>query len=300
MVAILATIWPEGVLSYAMLAMLALIGWRWFAAAHGTTLRAPCFWILVSVASLAASGASWLVSDAGVTASATRFAAAVTTICPLMAVLGAKRPQDRGWQWVVLTLWIILVGPAAQAALFAAGRELELFVVWRMFLMGLVGLGLLNYLPTDHWLESMLAACGQAALLNEHLSLPATPVWEPRWSFALGTTLLAIAAAIAWWRSSGMSQRDETPGEGVGIAVWNGRWRSFRNAYGAFWALRVMARVNETAQLRSWPMKLSWHGFEATDPDSLPPTADQLVELETALATVFRRFLSDQDLTRFS
>ena len=39
------------------------------------------------------------------------FAAAMIVFCPAMALLGAKRPQDKPWQLIVLSLWGILALP---------------------------------------------------------------------------------------------------------------------------------------------------------------------------------------------
>ena len=65
-------------------------------------------------------------------------------------------------------------------------------------------------------------------------------------------------------------------------------WLQFRDAYGAFWALRILGRVNETAELQQWPMRLEWQGFATTDDAS--PTELQLAEVEQCFETLLRRF----------
>ena len=53
-----------------------------------------------------------------------RFAAAVLSFAPTMALLGAKRPQNGAWQFVVITLWAILALPAFEVLLRGRGEAL--------------------------------------------------------------------------------------------------------------------------------------------------------------------------------
>lgn len=243
---------------------------------RGTTLRAPAAWAVISTAALL------LVAIRPDVSAAARFAVAATTFCPLMAVLGAKRPQDKGWQFVVATLWLVLVWPAAQAHLMYDGK-LQLFVAWKLFVVGLIALGPLNYLATRNWFSSLLVAVGQTALLCDFL-WQAPPEWRER-QLPVAALCFLIAAALAARPSNA------TPA-GEALAERTGQWLKFRDAYGAFWALRVLGRVNETAGLRRWPMRLTWQGFEIEDDTA--PTKEQLVELDQALGSLLRRFVRDQ------
>lgn len=246
----------------------------------GTTLVAPCGWAIASTVALGVL--MWEhYSAADGTTSSLRFSAVALTFCPLMAVLGAKRPQDKGWQWVVASLWLVLVWPAGYAML--AGTELELFIAWKLFLVGLIVVGLLNYLPTRHWLASLLVAAGQSALIAEF-------VWterqfDPGEMMNLAMLLFLAAGLLVWWRSrarfSDAEEKDSS------LADYDRRWLRFRDAYGAFWALRVLGRVNETAGLQNWPSRLEWQGFVATDKQ---PTEEQLQEIDQCWTTLMRRF----------
>ena len=265
--------------SFAML--LAARALQGYVRLRATTLAAPCLWTALS-ASCLACGALLEAKFAGIGLSAFRFAIAASTLCPLMAVLGAKRPQDRGWQWVVLTLWIVLVWPAVQAVLLPAGIRIELFVAWKLFLWGLIGVGLLNYLPTQNWRAAILVALGQVLLLREHLWLgeSLSPAWNP----LVGVGCLLSAAALVAYRRNTLNPQFST------LDSFSTQWQSFRNAYGAFWALRILGRVNHAAELRDWPMRLHWSGFETLE--DRQPTEEQLAELEQTLVTLLRRFLA--------
>lgn len=250
-----------------------------------STLAAPRLWALISVVSLllVAIQVNSPTSVLSPGLDALRYAALVTTFCPLMAVLGAKRPQDRGWQWVVGTLWLVLVWPAGQTVALMRG-EIELFVAWKLFLFGLIALGPLNYLPTRHWLASLLTAGGQTVLLSNYL-------WEVsdeavRWLLPIGSACFLLAATIVTWQAR-LSATSEQPAHT--LDAYTRQWLRFRDAYGAFWALRIQGRVNQTAELRQWPMRLAWHGFD--HPEDETPNPEQLSELQQALESLLRRFL---------
>ncbi len=262
----------------ALLALLALQGFRHL---RTTTLAAPCLWAALSATCLALA-ALLEPKLQGISLSAFRFAIVATTLCPLMAVLGAKRPQDRGWQWVVLSLWVVLVWPAAQAVLLPAGTHVELFVAWKLFLWGLIGIGLLNYLPTKNWLPAIFVAAGQAILLRNHLWLG--KLLNNEWASTLGIGCLLAAAALVSLRRNALNPQLST------LNSFSTQWQNFRNAYGAFWALRILGMVNQTAKLRDWPLRLHWSGFETLE--DRQPTEEQLAELEQTMSTLLRRFVA--------
>ena len=250
---------------------------------RATTLAAPCLWTALSAVCLAVGA---VVDDrlGGISLSATRFAIGTTTLCPLMAVLGAKRPQDRGWQWIVLSLWVVLVWPAAQALALPVGVKLELFIAWKIFLWGLIALGLLNYLPTVHWRAAILVALGQALLLRDYLGL--SPTDSIAVSDLVATLSFLSAAALV------ANTRDEATPSATGLSPLTSltsSWLRFRNAYGAFWALRVLGRINQSAEQRDWSLRLEWSGFAQTDDQ--PPTDAQLAEVEQSLESMLRRFV---------
>ncbi len=269
-----------------LLAMLLLLRLRSY---RGTTLAAPCIWAILSATALAllslleATGPSQTISR-----DALRFACAATTFCPIIAVLGAKRPQDRGWQWIILSLWGIAVWPAVQATLLPTGTQVELFIVWKLFVVGLVAVGLLNYLPTRFWLPALLVALGQLLLLDHYL-------W--RWHLVPLQLILPLAIAcffVAKLIAISLAKSSKQPVKGTdtsSLAPFHQQWHTFRNAYGAFWALRILGRVNETAELRAWPFRLTWAGFVAQPSDSaVRPSEKQLAELAQTMSALLRRF----------
>ena len=116
--------------SAALIAMgvfgLALIG-RGMKGLHGSTLFAPCCWAALAWLAVTATELA-IISIAGSAAWAdqARFVAAVSTFCPTVALLGAKRPQDRAWQAIVLSLWCVLALPGVAQLGARAGRSVAL------------------------------------------------------------------------------------------------------------------------------------------------------------------------------
>lgn len=279
----------SGWLAIALPLLLAACGLATLPRVRGTTLTAPTLWWIAAAAAIAAVEAFLAyhsVAPASLAASLWRYAAAVGTFCPLTAVLGAKRPQDRGWQWVVASLWLVLLVPVAQAVASPSGTQLELVAAWRWLLWGFVAMGLLNYLPTRHALPALLVAAGQVILLSgpadiaQNLSPPART--------AIAATLFLAACGLAT-----LPKFRPPP---TALPQTN-RWLTFRNAWGAFWALRVLQRVNQTAELSDWPIRLQWSGFvrvnEAPDAASnISLDAPTTAALNQSLDALLRRFES--------
>jgi len=266
---------------------------------RGTTLLAPLLWAIAAGLGLTAGEAFFSAADANVSTlfvSILRYATAIATLCPLMAVLGAKRPQNRGWQWVVLSLGLILMLPAAQSMLISPGRHLELFAAWRLFLGAMLGLGLLNYLPTRFWLAAVLVVFGQALFLDPFLW--DQPFVSVEWGRLAGA--VCFLAAVVTVRIQLIFEAKASRHAGLGVVspgLWselngyNQQWLCFRNAFGAFWALRILQRINQTAEVCDWPVRLTWTGFLPTDTtptDSL--RSSHLAEIDQTLQTLLRRF----------
>ena len=207
-----------------------------------------------------------------------RYAACVGTFCPLMAVFGAKRPQHRAWQWIVLSLWCILALPAGEALLY--GHSLQIGAVRGWFLVALMAMGLPNYLPTRYWLAAVFYCAAQSIFLVPYLPVniwgsTAPGMWAGLSAVAISLFAGWATAALPRWTASAPIQ--ET-------------WLDFRDQYGAVWALRVAQRFNATAEQSNWPVRLIWMGFYA--PEAAGMTAgDALKELFPDAAREFRSLL---------
>jgi len=254
----------------------------------GTTLGHAWAWTLCSLATLTAcevfrwwsstftGGQQW---DA-----ALRLIAATGTFCPVMAVLGARRPQHRAWQFVVVSMWAILALPALEAIFLGRPQAMDVGPVrgWFLWLMLLVNL--LTYLPTRFAAAAVLVAMGQLLLLAPFL--PGLGERGHNGAAAAGAALFFAVAAVR--TACGFPRAHPAPSE------FERRWCSFRDMFGTMWALRVIERVNAAARMYEWPLSLTWTGFYFHHPEddwaTLSPKTER--ELRQTLDNLLRRFLS--------
>ena len=216
-----------------------------------------------------------------------RFVAATVTVCPAIAMLGAKRPQSGAWQWVVLSLWIVLAMPAVEYWLRDAA-DVRLSRLRQAFLFGLILLSWCNAALGRYGGPATLLAIAQALLFAPHLGWT-TAAWND------ATAMAAIVAAnvgIGWGRDFGrLSPRrpQELPQQHA--------WRDFRDLFGLFWSLRLAERFNVDARRAGWPERLGWTGFTATDEDAdsetlLTSASPDVVRQN--FANLLRRFVSTE------
>ncbi len=254
--------WP--VMPIALVATVGLAGlaWRSRRLRH-TTLRAVwwwsfgAFWAVAVVELLATLAGSHIEGSLDVL----RYAAAMLTFCPMMAVLGAKRPQNRAWQWIVLSLWFILLIPAIQWWLYRPGTTMHVFTAWKLFLFIQIVIGLVNYLPTRYWASALLATAGQVLFVSNHLplvgfSLPYVAEAE------MGPLLGLAALASAAWMVHVADLRCRRPSPGV-----NRVWIDFRDLFGVIWAMRVGQQINTYSAMYGWHISLQWSGLRRIGPE---------------------------------
>jgi hypothetical protein len=281
---------PLGTMATVVLA--AVVLWqlvRGIRRVRGTTLVAPLWWCVFAVLCVIAArlAGEWLPqTTAEQWIEPLRYAAAAGALCPMMAVLGAKRPQDRGWQLIVLSLWIILLLPAGQWLLFRPGDRLVINPAWGWFLAVLLVFGLLNYLPTRHWAAALLATAAQLVMLAPYLPLvPRGFESHTEW-IALALALLAVLAVR--WQSAkrDAAQRDV-----------DRAWLEFRDLFGAVWAMRVAQRMNASAEMYGWNAQLTWQGFAAAEGEE--PSEATLREVRRGLRSLLWRFVPPEWLDRW-
>ncbi len=251
---------------------------------RGTTLMAALWWALAAIGAIGTVEMLGLCGKPFAAGSQTtlRYLAAITTFCPAMAVLGAKRPQHRTWQLIVLSLWCVLALPAAESYFVRRGAAVQIHDARGWFLWILLVMGCLNYIGTRHGLSVLMAAWGQLILLGEHLPIWRRPVTSTGVAVALTLFLAAVLLVLIRAGDRIGSQRLDLS------ADLNDAWATFRNLFGTFWALRIMERFNAQARLNEWPVELGYYGLWPA-----AATADNLAaEPRQFLRSLLSRFLA--------
>lgn len=216
---------------------------------------------------------------------AIQFAAASSTLCPIVALVGAKRPQHSAWSFVVLALWFILALPAAEVICLHPGQDLEINSIRSWFLLGLITIEFCCFGLTKYAIPIGLLAAAQVCWLWDWLPLlPATP-WLAPVQEVLGLWLLCFAIVTAWLLAT-LPRRAERSFDRL--------WFDFRDSFGLFWALKLAERVNDAGQQAGWDFDLGWSGFR-TKADfaplgDLPPAT--AAALQHNLQGLLRRFVA--------
>ena len=254
-----------------------------------TTLTSAWWWTLAALV-------AWSAANLFQASAPLRFAAIALSLCPAVALIGAKRPQHLAWNFVVVSLCAIVALPAAENLFLHPGRPVEMGDARGWFLWILILLGPISFVSTRHWPAAILLAIGQIAALGPHL-----PLLRSDWLAYLGLAdwlissdlvglLLAVAAVCAAWA------RRHTSASSRSSLDYDCLWLDFRDTFGLFWALRVQERVNAAAKQYDWPFELAWSGFRSKADDAPLVAADPSSEpaLRTTLRGLLRRFVSNR------
>ena len=279
----------------------------------GTTLLAPWWWSLAALGSVLGTEliiiATWGDSaESQRWIEPTRYIAQVTMLCPAIALLGAKRPQDRAWQLIVLSLWAILALPAATALLFPRA-VFQISPVWSWFLLALIAIGVLNYLPTRFWPACLVLGAAQTLLLWRHLPRPQTAAlrhadlagFSRSGQIALTLVLIGTAILLAQWIAARYRRKYFVAAAGQPCTEsLDVLWLDFRDSFGALWGLRVAERVNTVLARQDCKIELRWSGWHClpsnqNGSNSGPPTAippESAAVVATTATSILRRFVS--------
>jgi hypothetical protein len=211
------------------------------------------------------------------------YAVAVLMLCPLVAVLGARRPISRAWTWFVL-IPLLLVFSIPLVTIWSSGYpfpRLEIETPFALGYMLVLVMGTGNYFGTRYTLASMLLAAAML-LIAISCSTFSPLIWFTAEKARMWATALFGAAALA--------------------AVWAGRaanvsgrsfdrlWLDFRDYFGIVWAKRVQDRINQTAQTERWPARLELHGLTPIGERAGEEKQATDDEIEHAFRWLFRRF----------
>ncbi|HVJ68940.1 MAG TPA: hypothetical protein VM510_13205 [Caulifigura sp.] len=253
------------------------------AVAH-TTLTAAWIWSVIAAASWSlAAGASLALGPVAAATGQLWYVAAVLTLCPWIAVLGARRPTVRVWNWfVVVPLVAVLLWPVALCWMPRGPDRLVLEAPH------LVGFGLVlmmgtgNYWGTRFLLISLMTAVSEFLIVLSLASERAAMDVVVSRLIAMGLMIWPITAEMMNFRRS----RD--------TEAWSRLWQDFRDTFGIVWANRIAERVNAEAVKGNWSVRLQPMEFVATTPGQSPKFDLDAAAIEQTVRWLLRRFVDDE------
>ncbi len=184
------------------------------------------------------------------------YLAAVSALCPFVAVLGARRNRALDWSlFVLLPLLVVLQWPAlAQWRRCWNGQRLELETPTLIGFLLVLVMGASNFIGTRFTRPAIvwIATWGLIAWSFKETGGSNRFPSESVYSF------VAISLLVFWTAVAKAAMR-RSPATGMDKV-----WRDFRNSFGTVWAFRLMTRINEIAQRDQWPWRLTHEGLRLT------------------------------------
>lgn len=230
--------------------------------ARGSTAVPAGCWAAVAAMALAiemACRAAGGLADPAASASA-RVVTLAVACCPTMALLGAKRPQHGVWQYIVVSLAVVLAMPAMTAALMRPGIPPDVHPLGRWFAVFLLAVGWMNFAGTRHGVAAALITVGQVILARPVLPFSTVAAGESLLLEAAACWLTALGACLAAAQSVWFPAISTAPSPAV--ARIEQPFLALRETLGAAWTLRIAERFNDLADARGWPCRLSFGGLE--------------------------------------
>ena len=257
-------------------------------AARGWFLAAGFAWISVGVASAVNAGSDargeWQGSELLV------WGACVLSLCPLISVLGARRPGNGAWTWfVVIPLFVVLSWPAWSESM--AARRLQPVELSTPACVGfaiVLAMGAGNWMGTRLWLPVWCGAIG-LGLVVATLSAAWPDESANRVNFRMAGVIVVAAAAM--WSVLVLKSVTRVCDNQNGLSVtdtWSSVCGDFLTLYGIVWARRVADRVNVFANRERWPVRLTAYGLTAVDTETEQPKLNQPADVNDRIDEVVR------------
>ena len=228
-----------------------------------------------------------------------RVVIAALSVCLVMSLLGAKRPQHGVWQFIVGSLAAVLALPAASAVLIRPGGLPDLHILGRFFLPILVLVGWINFVGTRRAVAATLIALGHVGLiwpLLPGVQLEAAVLQATRDLAAISCMTVGCFLALAQAVFAGSRRQSVLangvqlpPGDAEFVCHVNTCFFALRETLGAAWTLRLAERFDLMAKRRGWPVQLTFQGVQIREESSdLKWEPDAL----RAMEALMRRFVS--------
>jgi hypothetical protein len=251
-------------------------------AVRHTSLTSAWIWaVIAALAWCIAAGVS-VFSSSAVTGQLW-YVAAVVTLCPWIAVLGARRPTVRVWNWfVVLPLLAVLLWPVALCWMPRGPDRLTLATPHLIGFALVLMMGLGNFLGTRFSALAVMTGLAEGLLLIG-LTSDTVPGGRPT---LIGVTAIVLFQGVL----TAVHSRTTQPG----TSSWNRLWTDFRDTFGIVWANRIAERVNAEAAKGAWSVRLQPEGFVGIEPGVPPDLTRNASQIDHTLRWLLRRFVDEE------
>ena len=212
------------------------------------------------------------------------YCASVLVFCPVMSTLGARRPQNRAWEFITASLWIILALPALEVLFARQGESFDVRGLRSWFFVVLIFISVSNIALSRFWISGILFGVVQTLLVSEFL-----PTWI-QFSMESSATVALVVAAIAIGLACFLPVTDRTDRSGIDRI-----WLRYRDTFGGLWAVRTCESINAYARMQDWEIRLTWDAFVSVDGQ---PWADHELSSDSELVEKIHLLLKNQ-LRRF-
>ena len=221
------------------------------------------------------------------------YLAATATLCPVVALLGAKKPQNRAWQWIVGALWLILSLPALTAVTFR-NTHLQLGSIWIGLIVILILLPIVNYLGTRYLFSALLTAAAQGTLLVdcEAITLNASSMWFTPDAWFSPTTIAVLLFLLANVATLYLTPRK------LKVSYRGDRttdlWQEFSQRYGLLWSRRVADRAEKLLGQAGLSLRLGQDAFYTLENQQMIFAEQPPEQAVVTLRNLLLRFVSPQ------
>ena len=221
------------------------------------------------------------------------YLAVTATLCPVVALLGAKKPQNRAWQWIVGALWLILSLPALTAVTFRH-TQLQLGSIWSGLIVILILLPIANYLGTRYLFSALLTAVAQVTLLAEcgAITLKPNSIWIIRDAWFSSTTSAVLLLLVANIAALFLTPRRLKMLRSVDRT--NDLWKEFSQRYGLLWSRRVADRAEKLVDQAGVSLRLGRAGFYTIENQQKIFSEQPPKQATLTLRNLLLRFVSPQ------
>lgn len=207
-------------------------------------------------------------------------------LTPMVAVLGAKRPGVRFWNFFVLVPMLLMLNwPAFSAeweVLRSTQLDLEAPALMGFFVVLIMIMG--NYFGTIFTLPA-LVFCGALAIAMCDFS-GSLPHLISSELLQRSVVSLLLAGSLFWSRL--ILNRETKQRHGYGRV-----WLDFRDWFGILWTRRVMDRLNQTALQEQWAARLTLEGIQWQEELSVDQRTQTEQKMDHAFRWMLRRFVDE-------